>query len=100
MAEFIGQKKPPRTKSRPNEGFNAMGKTVPVRRKAEAARHLKEMGLTNSEDIFTCVAMVAGQLERDEPYEAIRHAMKYVDLTGAYRLIAVLLTDPQEANHD
>jgi hypothetical protein len=93
MAEFIGQEKPERTKSGPNDGFNAMGKPIPLDRRTNAANHMRQMGVTDAEDVWTCVAMVAGQLERDAPYEALRHAMKYLDLTGSYRLIAVLLTD-------
>jgi hypothetical protein len=31
-------------------------------------------------------------LERDKPYEAQAAGMKFLDLTGTYRLFAVLLT--------
>jgi hypothetical protein len=35
--------------------------------------------------------MVSNRLERDDPYGAMSDAMKYVDLTGTYRLMAALL---------
>ncbi len=90
MAEFLNQKKPKR--SRGSDGFNAMGKPVPNARKIQADDHLRQMGVTNAEDRFACISETAGHLERDRPYEALGSAMKYVDLTGAYRLMAALLT--------
>jgi len=50
------------------------------------------MGLTDNEDAWRCVGTTAEALERDKPYEAQAAAMVYLDLTGAYRLMAVLLT--------
>ena len=88
MAEFLNQKKPERIGS----GFDAMGKVIPLHRKRDADQHLKHMGLTNAEDRFRCVAMVSARLEHDDPYGAMEDATKYIDLTGAYRLLAVLLT--------
>ena len=90
-AEHLGQKKPPKINSVPNEGFNAMGKPVPIHRKLAADEHLKAMGVTDCEDRFHCIGLVSNRLERDDPYGAIHDAMKYVDLTGSYRLLAVLL---------
>jgi len=92
MAEHLGQKKPPKMKSGPNEGFNAMGKAIPIHRKKTADLHLKDMGIKDAEDRFRCIAMVSARLEHDDPYGAQHDAMKYLDLTGAYRLMAVLLT--------
>lgn len=84
----MNQKKP----SRIGGGFDAMGKTIPLFRKHNADVHLKDMGIDDSEDRFRCIAMVAARLEHDDPYGAMEDATKYVDLTGAYRLLAVLLT--------
>ena len=92
MAEHLGQKKPEKMESGPNDGFNAMGKAIPVYRKRNADLHLKDMGMKDSEDRFCCIAMVSARLEHDDPYGAQHDAMKYVDLTGSYRLMAVLLT--------
>jgi len=38
-----------------------------------------------------CVNAAAEQLQRDQPYEAQAAGMKFLDLTGVYRLFAVLL---------
>jgi hypothetical protein len=92
MAEFLGQTKPSRISTEENSGFNAMGKPIPIERKKEAYKHLKAMGVEDTEECFRCIRLVADRLERDDPYGAMEQAMKYVDLTGTYRLMAVLLT--------
>lgn len=92
MAEFLGQRKPRRFASDEDSGFNAFGKDVPPHRRQAAYEHCKSMGLTDSEDMWTCVNGMAEQIARDEPYEAMKIGMRYVDLTGTYRLIAVLCT--------
>ena len=93
MAEFLGQKKPKRISTEPDSGFNAIGKAIPVHRKRAADAHLKAMGVKDAEDRFRCIAMMAARLEHDDPYGAMEEAMRYVDLTGSYRLLAILLTD-------
>jgi hypothetical protein len=93
MAEFLGQKKPRRlTKVGSGDGFDAMGKPIPLYRRTAALDHCRQMGLTDPEDAWSCVGGVAEQLERDAPYEAMAAGMKYLDLIGTYRLMAVLLT--------
>lgn len=93
MAEFLGSVKPPRkTKPGSNSGFDAMGKPVPLHRRTAALHHCKQMGLNDVEDAWTCVGQMSEQLERDKPYEAMAVGMKYLDLIGTYRLMAVLLT--------
>jgi hypothetical protein len=49
------------------------------------------MGL-NSARAWECVSSIANQLEHDKPYEAQAAGMRFLDLTGTYRLMAVLLT--------
>lgn len=78
-----------------DQGFNGMGKPVPLHRQQEAYRHAKEMGL-NSERAWSCVSGMSNALERDEPYEAMQQGMYHLDLTGTYRMMAVLLTEPPE----
>lgn len=95
MAEFLGQKKPKKMSSPPDEGFGAMGKPIPVKRKLMADEHLKAMGIVDAEDRFTCIQMMSNKLEHDDPYGAMEDGMKYVDLTGTYRMLAVLLTGPK-----
>jgi hypothetical protein len=86
MAEHIGQHVEPEL-----SGFNNMGKPIPTDRRQAAYEHCKEMGL-NAARSWECVNGVAEQLERDKPYEAQAAGMKHLDLTGTYRLMAVLLT--------
>lgn len=97
MAEFLGQVKPPHIQSAPGDGFAAMGKPIPLLRKKAADLHLKAMGIADTEDRFRCIAMVSARLEHDDPYGAMNDAMKYVDLTGTYRLLAVLLCGEADA---
>jgi hypothetical protein len=88
MAEHLNQDKSHEPAY--EDGMNNMGKPIPDYRREEAYRQCKEMGL-DSADAMACVSETAEQLERDKPYEAQGRAMKYIDLTGAYRIFAVLL---------
>jgi hypothetical protein len=90
MAEFINQHVEP-----PLDGFNAMGKPIPADQRQHGYDTCKEMGL-DSARAWECVNATAEQLERDKPHEAQGAAMKFLDLTGAYRLMAVLLTKAGE----
>jgi len=92
MAEFLNQVVPTRlSKEGSNSGFDAMGKPVPWHRQSAALEHCRQMGIHNIEDAMNCVSGMAQQLERDKSYEAMAAGMKYLDLTGTYRLMAVLL---------
>lgn len=92
MAEFLGQE----VEQDPvvEDGFANMGKPIPKFRRQAGYEHCKAMGL-NSEHAWCAVNGVAEQLERDKPYEAMAKGMKYLDLTGVYRLFAVLLVTPE-----
>lgn len=76
-----------------------MGKPVPFYRRQAGYDTCREMGLT-SEDAYSAVGVMSDQLERDEPYGAMEEGMRYVDLTGTYRLMAVLLTAPQRETQE
>lgn len=91
MAEFMGvqAEKSPKT---PDSGFDAMGKPIPLHRRTAGLQHCAAMGLTDVELAWSCVGRMSEQLERDKPYEAMAAGMEYLDLTGTYRLMAVLLT--------
>jgi hypothetical protein len=98
MAEYLDNNvKPDRFDYGPDEGFNAFGKPVPFFRRQNAVRHLKDMGLTDAEDCFTCVNGMAEQIGRDQPHEAFTIGMRYIDLTGCYRIVAVLCTGKDPA---
>lgn len=98
MAEFLNH----RNRSVPRgsdieitgtDGFSAMGKPIPLYRRQAALKHCQAMGLTTNQ-AWTVVGAVSDQLERDEPYKAMAAGMRGLDLTGTYRLMAVLLTAP------
>ena len=72
-------------------GFAAMGKPISGHRRSAAYDLCVEFGLKN-EDGWDAVGKVANALERDKPYEAMELGRKYLDLTGTYRLMSVLLT--------
>ena len=74
------------------DGFSAFGKPVPWHRQTAGLDHCRAMGLTNLEQAAACVGGMSEQIERDQPYEAIAVGMRYLDLIGTYRLLAVLLT--------
>lgn len=90
MAEFITAS-PQRIDYGPDAGFNAMGKPIPTHRKEAGYRDAKAMGL-DTEKAWHVIHGMSLYLERDKPYEAMAAGMRYVDLTGTYRLMAVLLT--------
>lgn len=74
--------------------FNAMGKPLHEEARSDAYTHCKAMGLSSAR-AWECVQGVANCLERDEPYEAQKFGMKFLDLTGVYRIFAVLLARQQ-----
>jgi hypothetical protein len=85
MAEHMNQVVEPEM-----DYFNYMGKPLPENARTEAYKHCKAMGL-NSAKAWECVQAVANHLERDHPYEAQAAGMKFLDLTGTYRVMAALL---------
>jgi hypothetical protein len=72
-------------------GFDAMGKPIPPGRQDKAYETAKDFGLV-SYAAWEAVSGMTESLQRDRPAEAIHHALKYVDLIGAYRLMAMLLS--------
>lgn len=81
------------------EPFNQMGKPIPMKARTEGYEHCKAMGISSAR-AMECVNAVAEQLARDKPYEAQAAAMKFLDLTGTYRLFAVLLCAAAEENSE
>lgn len=72
-----------------------MGKPIPASRKDAAYKWLKEDLGHDSDTALNIVGMCAESLERDEPAKALEvYKTGRIDLTGAYRLMSVLLTDP------
>lgn len=71
-------------------GMRMMGKPIPFAAMQVGHDHCIAMGLS-SDKAYLCVKAVAEQLSRDKPYEAMAEGMKFLDLTGTYRLFAALL---------
>lgn len=97
MAQFLGKRRDEIRKEDAAiaDGFAAMGKPIPAFRKEAAYAHCKQMGLTDFAKATGVVSRMAEALERDKPYEAMEAGMAHLDLTGTYRLMAVLLTAEQ-----
>jgi hypothetical protein len=76
------------------DGFDAMGKPISPDARQRGYETCKAMGLNDSARAWECVSGMAAQLQRDKPYEAVAVGMRHLDLTGTYRLMAVLLTEP------
>lgn len=81
----------PRVEVKGTDGFDAMGKPIPYYRQQAGYEHCKQMGL-DSERSFSVVGIMSEKLARDEPHAGMEAALKYLDVTGVYRLMAVLLT--------
>jgi len=99
MAEFLNHALPAKQEAHgpdigydPETGFKAMGKPIPMFRRQAGYDHAKAMGVKSSEAAWTVVSTMAAQIERDKPYEAMQAGMKFLDLTGTYRMMSVLLT--------
>lgn len=94
MAEFIGRKQAAmRAEDKAAaSGFEAMGKPVPYYRRQAAMAHCRDMGLKDTNKAMATIDRMSEALSRDEPYAAMEAGMAHLDLTGTYRLMAVLLT--------
>ncbi len=76
--------------------MNNMGKPIPYDRRQAAFMAARSFGL-DSPDAFHLIEAMALPLERDNPHDALHAALSAVDLTGAYRLMAHLLTEPPQS---
>jgi hypothetical protein len=70
--------------------MSMMGKPLTPDVRATGFNHCRDIGL-DAQKAFACVDAVANRLERDQPYEAMSAGMRYLDLTGTYRLFSALL---------
>lgn len=85
MAEFLNAKKPEAL-----SGMDLIGHSIPLQRRQRGYNAARDIGL-KPEDAEACVSGMVDAYERDKPYEAQQHSMKFVDLTGHYRLMAEIL---------
>lgn len=95
MAEFIGQK-PPET----CDGVKNIGQPVPPYRRQAAYETLKAIGVADAAVRHATVSSMAERLERDKPYECMSEGMRVMDMTATYRVMAVLLTAPEQKAED
>jgi len=95
MAEFLNQPKPIKQDYGDESGYDAMGKAIPFFRQEAAYKVCQSIGL-EKENAHSAVSLMSEALSRDEPYNALKAGMKYLDLTGTYRIMAVLLTAKDE----
>ncbi len=87
MAEHLNQPEPDHS----NDPMYWMGKPIPPEARQHGLDHAKEIGLDGMR-AHAVIEGMANAIERDEPYKAQAVALRYVDLTGYYRLLAALLS--------
>jgi hypothetical protein len=94
MAEYKGKKQADMRKSNKASasGFDAFGKPVPYYRRDAALSHCRAMGLSDTNKAMATIDRMSEAIRRDEPYQAMEAGMVWLDLTGTYRLLAVLCT--------
>jgi hypothetical protein len=74
-----------------DDPMSYIGRPISFKVRDAGFQHVRDMGITDTSIGVNCVNEVANLLERDKPFEAMHAGMKYLDLTGVYRLFAVLL---------
>jgi len=87
--------KPPKQKWAGQSEFEAMGVEVPFFRRQAGYENCKQMGMKDSKTIFELIQDVSQMIERDDPHGALERMSKNLDVTGCYRLLAVLLCTPK-----
>jgi hypothetical protein len=80
-----------------NDGFNAFGKPVPQFRRQAAYDTCRQIGVEDAEICWSLANGMAEQIERDKPHAAMELGCKHLDLTGTYRVMAVLCTAQKAA---
>jgi hypothetical protein len=80
-------------------GFNAIGKPIPSDRQQKGYETVKELiPNIDSETAYHIVAKCVNYLQDDQPFrivgavDGLDEDLSKIDLTGRYRLMAVLLT--------
>ena len=74
-------------------GLSALGSRVPAKRASAAYKWLRSLGLSQ-EQAWGLSQSAADKIARDAPHGVFVHCEGLIDLTGAYRLMAILCTDP------
>jgi hypothetical protein len=80
-----------------NDGFNAFGHPVPTERQVAALDTAVEVIGVDPMLADPVIRNAARYVELDQPDKALTVLCNIVDITGAYRLLAVLCAEPLEA---
>ena len=76
--------------------WEALGLPVPFFRRSAAINHMKAMGFTDRAKMEEVVGKMSERIERDDSHMALEDALRLgCDATACYRLLAVLLTEPE-----
>lgn len=88
-------------------GWESFGKSIPASRMTCAYETLKEMIPTlETEVAFSIIGKMATHVEKDRPFqiigaiEGLDKDLALVDLTGRYRLLAILLSGKVKLKSD
>lgn len=85
---------PPTASTGDGTGYDAFGKPVSHARRQAAYETMKSMGFKDKEQMLTVIGQMSEHIERDEPHAAMQVGVGIIDVTGIYRMLAVLCTDP------
>ena len=88
---MVGSRVAPDTYTVGEDGFAGLGKPVPFWRRHAGYEHARKMGL-DKERAFSVVEGMCNAIARDEPMRALESGYRNLDVTGCYRLLAVLLS--------
>ena len=89
-----------KVKESADDPMSYMGRPISFMARDMGLKHVRDMGITDTKIGMNCVNEVANFLERDEPFQAMNTGLKYLDLTGVYRLFAVLLCSSKHENEN
>lgn len=80
---------PPPENTGDGTGFDAFA------RRERAYQQLKSFTSLSTADAMLLIGRMAEYIERDQPHEAMQATVGIIDLTGMYRILAYLCTDPE-----
>ena len=77
-------------------GLDALGHRVPASRTSAAYRWLRSSIGLSRQDAFSLSQSAAHKVAKDDPHGVFVSCDGLIDLTGAYRLLAILCTEQEE----
>lgn len=73
-----------------DDSFAFMGKPLNLEVREYTLKIAKTVIGLDTAKAYDCIQGMCEQYERDNPYAAQKHSLKYVDLTGHYMLMAAI----------